>query len=765
MVDKKEKVMWKKDIPLLIVSFSLGLFMRLLISPYTSHGYDVNVHRVWLFRLLKEGLFFYISSENVELFGEYWGHDPNFCELPPIFPLALFIMGKLYSLIRPQLDDVYLLVMFMKVPQIIAECLIAFLIYFIEKEERSSNVGILAALIFLFNPFTFFLTAIWGAPESIVSLFVIASMLMVYKGRYFIASCLLGVSLMVKPYTVVFLLPMILFSYPALGVRRTLLQPILFALSSLFVASPWLIVQRGVFIDAMWSGALHNLGVRIPEGIVWGFPSFWLIVNLLCSLSGFPYKIIASLQIYVFIFLTIAMCFMIIKLRLNIERKNLWFISHLFLFCFMMFFPSAHEKWEYPCFFLLLISSFLEHEHPFLLFSTYFVLMFSLFGAVYGNGRYFFESTDVLPMPRDFVYGGFLAEKWYNALKEFTKIIGTLFSPVLSAFLLLVIFLLHLFILYNLSKFEKLMEKMPKSKHLNQHQTQLDIFLKSSIMEDKQALADNASANLGSNISKEAKKSISAFNLLLTSLQDIFLEINEIEKMFKSGEINENTFRLLMNALAKEAITKVNEIYFLRDKLELIKTRAKVEWAREKIELNRVLSPESQKILEWDAHLRKRVYMPLNMWENIISLIEKSLSFLTIERELSIIEQCLLLIKKRHVNMPIEIIEGYRKICKQRLDVISKNWSLSKRGIIEQISYIEEKISQVKQEIKEAEIRFSVGEFNRDTFERMISRLQDSLKKMEDDYFKMQNYLRDIDEKIFRCFENEEKYKGFNEPC
>jgi hypothetical protein len=190
-----------------------------------------------------------------------------------------------------------------------------------------------------------------------------------------------------------------------------------------------------------------------------------------------------------------------------------------------------------------------------------------------------------------------------------------------------------------------------------------------------------------------------------------------------------------------------------------------VEWAREKIELNRVLSPESQKILEWDAHLRKRVYMPLNMWENIISLIEKSLSFLTIERELSIIEQCLLLIKKRHVNMPIEIIEGYRKICKQRLDVISKNWSLSKRGIIEQISYIEEKISQVKQEIKEAEIRFSVGEFNRDTFERIISRLQDSLKKMEDDYFKMQNYLRDIDEKIFRCFENEEKYKGFNEPC
>ncbi|MCX8170577.1 MAG: glycosyltransferase family 39 protein [Candidatus Bathyarchaeota archaeon] len=652
-------------------------------------------------------------------------------------------------MIRPQLDDVYLLVMFMKVPQIVAECLISLLIYFVVREERSPNMGILAALIFLFTPFTFFLTAVWGAPESIVSLFVVASIYMVYKGSYLLAYCLLGASLMVKPYTIVFLPPIILFTYPNIGARKTLLKLLFFILSSFFVASPWLIVQREVFIDAMWSGALHNLGVRIPEGVIWGFPSFWLIINILCSISGFPYKVIAPLQLYVFIFLALLICFIIIRLRLNLKKENLWFISHLFLFCFMMFFPSAHEKWEYSCFPLLLVASFLIRKHSLLLLLTYFTLAFSLSGAVYGSGHYFFESTDVLPMPRRFIYGGFLAEGWYNFLWESVKIMGAIFPQGLSAFLLLGIFLLHLSILFSLSKFEKPAEKMAKS-FPGSRQMLLDDFLKSS-EEDKKM---DSSINFEQSISKEVEEATRTFNLLLNDLQEIFLEIKEVENMFKSNEVSENTYRLIISSLGGEALKKIQDIYAIREKLDLIKARAKVEWAREKIELSRLLSLEGQRILEWDTHLRKSVYAPLNMWENVISIIEKSLSSLTIERELSIIEQTLFIIKKKHLSLPAEIIEGCRKICEQRLNAISKIWSSDRRSVIEKISSIEEKISQIKEEIREIEIRFAVGEFNRDTFEQMLSNLQGSLKSMEEDYSKMKNHLQEIDEKLFKCLED-----------
>jgi len=739
---KKE---WKKDAGLIIPLFSIGLLMRLLISPYTSHGYDINIHRVWLFRLLKEGLFFYISSEGIELFGEYWGHDPDFCELPPIFPLTLFIMGKVYSLIRLQLDDIYLLVMFMKIPQIIAECSISLLIYFLVKRERSSNMGAFAALIFLLTPFTFLLTAVWGAPESIVSLFVTASMYMIYKENYLLASCLLGASLMVKPYTIVFLPIIILFSYPHIGARKTFLQFMLFVLSAFFVASPWLIVQREVFIDAMWSGALHNLGVRIPKGVIWGFPSFWLIVDIICSITGFPYEIIAPFQLYVFIFLAFVIYFMTVKLRLNLKKENLWFVSHLFLFCFMMFFPSAHEKWEYSCFPLLLVASFLIRKRSPFLFLTYFVLAFSLSGAVYGDGKYFFESADVLPMPRSFIYGGVLAEKWYYFLKETVKIMGVVFSQALSAFLFLGIFLLHLSILCNLSEFKDLMRKTSREKFSRLHQIQLDSFLKSSVKNEK---AD-ALTSLEQNISREVEETTNAFNLLLNALQDIFLKINEVEKMLRSGEINEKVYYLLMGSLAKESLIKINNIYALRDRLELIRARAKAEWAKEKMEISTFLSSENQRILEWDTHLKKSFYRSLNVWENIVSLVEKSLSYLTIERELLIIEQYLSLIKK-HVSLPTEIIEECQKICEQRLNAILKNWSVSRRNIIEEISNIEEKISQMREKIREIEIRFAVGEFTKEAFEHMLSNLQLSLKSMEEDSLKMKKYLQEIDEKCLK---------------
>jgi len=80
----------------------------------------------------------------------------------------------------------------MKIPQITAECLIALVIYLVIRKESSSiYASTFASSLFLFNPFVFFLTAVWGAPESIVALFIIASLYMIYQGRYFLGALLL----------------------------------------------------------------------------------------------------------------------------------------------------------------------------------------------------------------------------------------------------------------------------------------------------------------------------------------------------------------------------------------------------------------------------------------------------------------------------------------------------------------------------------------------------------------------------------------------
>jgi len=191
----------------------------------------------------------------------------------------------------------------------------------------------------------------------------------------------------------------------------------------------------------------------------------------------------------------------------------------------------------------------------------------------------------------------------------------------------------------------------------------------------------------------------------------------------------------------------------LRENLEFIRTEAKIEWAKEKMNLDKLLTSKNRKLVEMDFYLKKKIYAPINELEEIISKIDVALAHLTIEEELSIIEQYLFLVKKAHTYLSANDIERFWKICWWRLNSISKIWSSTRDDIVKQIADLKKEILQVKQKIKEVEIRFAVGEFDRNTFENAINRLQSSLKTLEEKSSMMQNYLHRMDEKLFKCLE------------
>jgi len=749
---------FSKEIALIGALLLFGLSSRLLIAPYTGHGYDINVHKVWLFKLLDNGLFFYIPSEGMGLFGESWGHDPNFCELPPIFPTTLFIMGKMYISIQHGLGDIYLLVMFMKIPQIVAEVSIAVLVYYMVRKETNLRLGALAALLFLVNPFTFFLTAVWGAPESLVMIFVLASLYATYRSRPFIGAFLLGVSLMVKPYTIVFLIPIVLFCYRDLRSPRTLLLPLITAFSAAITASPWLLAQGLVFIDAMWSGAVHNLGIRMFEGTIWSFPSFWQLVRFTCDISGFPYAVVAPVEFHVYLFLTLVQCFVVIWSGSNLEKRNLWFMANLFLFSFMMFLPSAHEKWVYSCFPLLLIAAFLGRKLRTISLLTYFGLTFTLFGAIYGDGEYFFVSTDLLPMPRNFVYGGVFAEFWYFALWSVAEVIASLFSSVISVVFPTVIF----FILFARSLIQQVQPELEASSikpsesaskegtTADSSQIQRDGFRTHS-QKKSQPSPNVISTGL---VEDEIFEFIDTFQSRFKNVKETSLKLDEARRMLKSGEIAEDTCRLVMDELGEQLSATIEEMYRLRETLELARARAKLEWAKEETELKDGLTLERQDMLKRDVYLRRKLYAPLHRWEEVISKIDAALASLTIEEEASIIQQCLSLMREKlHPQTPGEESERRRRLYQQRLEVVSDKWASIRSNKIEQVFNLEQSASQITQEMKEVETRFAVGELNQDVFEYKIGALRGSLKRLEKEILDTQSYLNEMDNRIFRCSE------------
>lgn len=414
----------------LAMAFVLSFLPRVLIAPYTGHGYDLRIFTTWLLRSVELGPFIYVSPEG--MFGPEWGgwgQHPNFVIMPPVYPLSLFLAGRVYAYLRPSLNDPYLLVLSMKLPQIVAECLLVSLICYIVSEKTGIKRGILAAAMFSANPLCFFFTAIFGIPDPLVALFAVSSLYCVTKGRFFTASCLLGVSLAVKPYSLIFMLPLLLFALRDFSPLKTSL-PVVSAATVGIISSPWLIAQGPVFVEAMLVGGGHHMGRHLWRGT----PSFWQLIQ---ALSGELYGTIATyeFQLGVFLFLAALLSILVQWRGVNRDRSNVWFFGFLSLFCFMMFMPSVHEKWIYTCFPLLTLATFLSpHEH--LKMSSIYllsVLTFTFFaimlrGPAVDNGDYYFTCAEVLPARRDFTIGGPLGESIYHASRSYVNALEGTFA-------------------------------------------------------------------------------------------------------------------------------------------------------------------------------------------------------------------------------------------------------------------------------------------------------------------------------------------------
>jgi len=247
----------------------------------------------------------------------------------------------------------------------------------------------------------------------------------------------------------------------------------------------------------------------------------------------------------------------------------------------------------------------------------------------------------------------------------------------------------------------------------------------------------------------EVNENLKAFQSCVKAIKETSLKLEELNKILKSGEISENVYMLIMKELSERLLVSFEEMLNLRRMLELSRTRAKLEWAKDKKELEEMVS-----MLKEDASLKRDLYAPLYRWENIISDINKALSSLTIEEELSLIEQYLSLTKEfLNREAQSEEVKRSKMLCKQRLKSISERWTSIRRDKIEQVMNLELKSSKLKEDIKEVEVMFAVGELDQRTYESKMSVLQGMVKNVEKKISDIQRYIDEMDMKIFRCLE------------
>jgi 4-amino-4-deoxy-L-arabinose transferase-like glycosyltransferase len=206
-------------LPALAILLLAGLLLRLTIAyvllPGSGFASDVGTFTAWASQLARSGpADFYATS--------------SFADYPPGYLYVLWLLGGAGNLIGELLgrggDGV--IAGLIKLPPMLADIAIGWLLYRLVRSWRgrrpdAERLGLLAAGIYVFNPVTWYDSAIWGQTDAIGALVTLLTVAALIRGNPEGATALTVIAGIVKPQFGVVLAPLLV----AVLVRRYLLRP------------------------------------------------------------------------------------------------------------------------------------------------------------------------------------------------------------------------------------------------------------------------------------------------------------------------------------------------------------------------------------------------------------------------------------------------------------------------------------------------------------------------------------------------------------
>lgn len=357
---------------LLFFLFFFGLVIRLSMI-FVDYSWDVNNHMVWAKDFLIRGPQNFYETQSSNVFASL---TPNY---PPL-AIFIFVVMRLFNPIIHSLywwlnihiplvpsniifflEKIIFLAGLMKIPAILADLGIAFLIYLFAKKiiPKNKKNQIIAISLILFNPVFIFNSSLWGQIDSIPIFFVLFSIyFLLYTKRSIVSTILFILALLVKPTALVFLPVYIILFIKKFGIKKSILN---FLITNIIFCLFFLPFMKGknIFLYPYVTYLNKILAAQSLPYVTNGAFNFWVLVtgfkgikDVVPFLLNIPYRffgyiIVGSINIFVI-------------LRL-IKSKKITedFFMALFIssFAAFLFLTKMHERYSLlPLVFLLIFS-------------------------------------------------------------------------------------------------------------------------------------------------------------------------------------------------------------------------------------------------------------------------------------------------------------------------------------------------------------------------------------------------------------------------
>lgn len=356
----------------LVIIFLLGLLLRLVLSVQIYSG-DVNNHIAWG----KDSLSFGLAGIYEREFSERYGTlAPTYPPIPLLFFTAFYwLYEQVYKLtwtfnlsfnIFPSnfiffLEDQDTLPAFLKIPAIISDLGIAYMVFLFVKKLMShggQKLPLLAVLLVLFNPAFFYNSAYWGQIEATPVLFVLTAFyLLLYSKSYLAAALFVTLALLTKQTSIVFIPVFAFVFFQKYGLVNSLKAVGVSAAGFWLAFLPFF--KDGNFLLFPFSTYLNKIQTGSGSDFVTDHAfNFWALLTGLGKISdstSFWFGIQFNIWGYL-IFGILAIC-VLYKLLKNQNAKNTLFAGFLVAFAAFLFLTRMHERYlEQAIPFLLLVA-------------------------------------------------------------------------------------------------------------------------------------------------------------------------------------------------------------------------------------------------------------------------------------------------------------------------------------------------------------------------------------------------------------------------
>lgn len=321
-----------------------GLLIRLIFAGFPGFHIDTDTFFAWGIRVVEVG------------FPRFYSPDV-WTNYTPGMIYVLYFLGLLKNIFLLGGEQFsYLL----KIPSILADLALSYFVYKKLLETNSKTTAFYGLVFCLFNPILIFNSAIWGAFDGLLTLFLFLSIYHFDKKKLISSSIYLAIALLIKPQAIAVAPVFALFILKNFSIPNLLKLSIPLLVTVIVLSLPYFPKDPIFgFFNLFLNMAGDYKGISLFAYNTWGMFGFW--VNDSTNLGFFTYRIWGLILLSVF--------WIYFYLKFFKRKFDAFTLSTLAFLAFFFLPTRVHERYLFSAIpFLILIA--LRFKSKFLLVLT-----------------------------------------------------------------------------------------------------------------------------------------------------------------------------------------------------------------------------------------------------------------------------------------------------------------------------------------------------------------------------------------------------------